>query len=85
MKSGSQTSYVVDELKIVEPSDTAVLLQRGKPSVILVTCYPFDFVGSAPHRFIAHSSYKQHNPVDTSQIAPQHPGDKSEKNQETSQ
>lgn len=29
-----------------------VLDWKGEAALTLVTCYPFDYVGSAPHRFI---------------------------------
>jgi len=48
--------YVVDEILIVSPEDTWVLGTRPVPSLTLVTCYPFYFVGSAPQRFIVHAS-----------------------------
>ena len=48
--------YVVDEILIVAPEDTWVLQPRQFPSLTLVTCYPFYFVGSAPQRFIVHAS-----------------------------
>jgi sortase A len=56
-------SYVVDDIKIVNPSDTSVLLPRDRPAVTLVTCYPFYFIGSAPERFIVHASLKQVDPA----------------------
>ena len=49
-------SYVVDDVEIVDPSNTSVLLPRQRPAVTLVTCYPFYFIGSAPQRFIVHAS-----------------------------
>ena len=52
---GSWT-YVVDDLTIVDPSNVSVLAERELPSVTLVTCYPFYFVGSAPQRFIVRAS-----------------------------
>jgi sortase A len=45
--------YQVDSVQIVEPGDVDVL--DGFPSetrLTLVTCYPFRWVGSAPHRFV---------------------------------
>jgi sortase A len=48
--------YVVDELLIVPPTDVSVLEARDKPSLTLVTCYPFYFVGSAPLRYIVHAT-----------------------------
>jgi len=48
--------YRVDEIKIVSPDDVSVLGPRAKPSLTLVTCYPFYFVGSAPSRYIVHAT-----------------------------
>jgi sortase A len=48
--------YLVDEISIVAPEDVSVLQARPKPSLTLVTCYPFYFVGSAPQRFIVQAS-----------------------------
>src|SRR5262249_36226437 len=48
--------YVIDEISIVSPSDISVLAPRTRPSVTLVTCYPFYFVGSAPQRYIVQAS-----------------------------
>jgi sortase A len=44
--------YRVSSIRIVTPGDVDVLAPTDKPSVTLVTCYPFYFVGSAPKRFI---------------------------------
>ena len=44
--------YRVERSWIVEPDDVSVLDPTPVPSVTLVTCYPFYFVGSAPQRFI---------------------------------
>ena len=45
-------SYRVDSTLVVEPEDTYVLDDSGEAILTLVTCYPFEFVGSAPRRFI---------------------------------
>jgi sortase A len=45
-------SYMIDRVLIVNPSDTSVLQPRTEPSLTLVTCYPFYFVGSAPQRYV---------------------------------
>jgi len=49
---GRTLRYRVTELKIVEPTDVSVLDPTDEPSVTLVTCYPFHFVGNAPKRYI---------------------------------
>jgi sortase A len=44
--------YRVDSITLVEPEDTQVLEDSDDAILTLVTCYPFDFVGSAPKRFV---------------------------------
>jgi sortase A len=44
--------YRVTSIRIVTPAQVDVLAPTQKPSLTLVTCYPFYFVGSAPNRFI---------------------------------
>ena len=50
--------YRVDSTEVVEPEDIGVLDDSDDAILTLVTCYPFNFVGSAPQRFIvrAHRS-----------------------------
>jgi sortase A len=48
----SIAQYRVERTWIVGPDDVSVLDPTSTPSVTLVTCYPFYFVGSAPQRFI---------------------------------
>jgi sortase A len=50
-----RSRYAVDEIETVSPDDVSVLAPREKPSLTLVTCYPFYFVGSAPLRYIVHA------------------------------
>jgi len=45
-------TYVVAETRIVPPEDMSVLDPTSVPSLTLVTCYPFYFVGPAPQRYI---------------------------------
>jgi sortase A len=44
--------YRVSRTAIVEPEDVYVLDPADHPTLTLVTCYPFEYVGHAPHRFI---------------------------------
>jgi len=46
------STYTINQIVIVDPSDVTVLAPRAHPSLTLVTCYPFYFVGSAPQRYI---------------------------------
>jgi sortase A len=53
--------YIVDSLKIVRPENVEVLDPTSNPSITLVTCYPFNYVGSAPKRYIVRA--RQVNPA----------------------
>jgi sortase A len=44
--------YDVDALKIIWPRNVDVLKSTADPTITLITCYPFNYVGSAPKRFI---------------------------------
>jgi sortase A len=44
--------YAVDHIDVVEVTDISVLAPTPTPTLTLVTCYPFDFIGAAPQRFI---------------------------------
>lgn len=49
--SGVDT-YRITDIWIVKPDDVQVLEPTPQPSVTLVACYPFYFVGHAPQRYI---------------------------------
>lgn len=44
--------YRISKTLIVGPDDVYVLDPTDHPTVTLVTCYPFEFIGHAPKRFI---------------------------------
>jgi sortase A len=44
--------YTVESIRIVSPDDVSVLRDTAYPSLTLVTCYPFYYVGPAPQRWI---------------------------------
>ncbi len=48
--------YRVDGTEIVTPDQVQVLDIRNEPKLTLITCYPFDFIGQAPKRFIVHAN-----------------------------
>jgi sortase A len=48
---GSHT-YRVEYFEVVKPQDVGVLKSTARPTLTLVTCYPFYFIGSAPKRFV---------------------------------
>ena len=44
--------YQVRETLVVGPDDVWVLDPTDRPTLTLITCYPFNYVGKAPRRFI---------------------------------
>jgi sortase A len=54
--------YRVSRTWIVEPSDIAVLDPTEHPTLTLVTCYPFSFIGSAPKRYIVRADLVAERP-----------------------
>lgn len=49
--------YVVSNIRIIEPNDLSVLVTKGQSSLTLITCYPFNFIGQAPKRFIVQADH----------------------------
>jgi sortase A len=45
-------TYQVSRTLIVTPDDLSVLEPTPEPTLTLITCYPFSYVGHAPKRFI---------------------------------
>jgi sortase A len=60
-----QYRYVVSGTRIVDPEDVSVLQASNEPTLTLVTCYPFDYIGSAPQRFIVTARLVQSKPSET--------------------
>jgi sortase A len=53
LTTGDRTyRYLITKTFIVEPEDVYVLDPGDRPMLTLVTCYPFTFIGHAPHRYI---------------------------------
>ena len=65
-------TYVIDRIVITDPKDVSVLAPRSRPSVTLVTCYPFYFVGSAPKRYIVQAAITDSSPMNTNISARSH-------------
>lgn len=63
--------YQIKEIVIVDKSDASVLQPTSVPTLTLVTCYPFYFIGSAPRRYIVVAS------LVTSGLPPDAPSPKS--------
>ncbi len=52
--------YRVTKTQIVDPDDVWVLAPTPTPTITLITCYPFSFVGNAPQRFIVQAELVGH-------------------------
>jgi len=48
--------YRVERTAVVDPQDLSVLRPSTKPTLTLVTCFPFFYVGHAPRRFVVQAS-----------------------------
>jgi sortase A len=47
--------YTVESLRVVEPDNVEVLKSEGGETLTIVTCFPFQYIGNAPRRFIVHA------------------------------
>jgi sortase A len=47
-----QTDYEVTAKHVVGPEDVSVLAPSEDPTLTLITCYPFSYIGPAPKRFV---------------------------------
>jgi len=47
--------YRVTRLTVVNPDEVWVLEPSAAAALTLITCYPFDFIGPAPRRFVVHA------------------------------
>ena len=56
---GRTLSYRITEISITTPEDGSVLAPTARPSLTLVTCFPFYFVGSAPQRYIVRAELEE--------------------------
>lgn len=47
--------YEIKETKIVDADDRTIIVPHGEEVLTLTTCYPFNFVGYAPDRYIMYA------------------------------
>jgi sortase A len=57
-RRGQTDFYVIDAIQIVSPENVSVLRPTPAPSLTLITCFPFHFVGSAPQRYVVRASLR---------------------------
>jgi len=51
-RMGSVDRYAVTATRVVTPEDVSVLKPGRSPTLTLITCFPFHFVGHAPRRYV---------------------------------
>jgi len=51
-----ESVYTVDNINIVSPFESKYITSNKRNSLILITCFPFNFIGDAPKRFIVECS-----------------------------
>jgi sortase A len=55
----SERVFEVTTLSVVRPDAVHVLAPTGHPTLTLITCYPFYFIGSAPKRYVVQARLLQ--------------------------
>lgn len=59
---GETFVYEITDIWITHEDDRTVIVEKDQSTLTLTTCYPFDFIGSAPDRYIVQaeliSTYK---------------------------
>ena len=50
--SAGEFTYKVKRVRIVDEDDRTVIVPKPRATLTVSTCYPFNFIGSAPERYI---------------------------------
>ncbi len=58
IRPGEIDRYVIAQLRVVNPNDVSVLAPTDAPTLTLVTCFPFYYIGNAPQRYIVTARYQ---------------------------
>jgi sortase A len=59
----AEFEYVVKQTMVVEPTAVEVLDPTDTATLTLITCYPFDYIGPAPNRFVVRAERRLRVPV----------------------
>lgn len=49
--------YEIHKTWITDAQDQSVIVDKDEPTLTLTTCYPFEFIGDAPDRYIVEAEY----------------------------
>jgi sortase A len=66
IRPGRTDQYVITQIQTVDPKDVSVLAPTQTPTLTLVTCFPFYYVGNAPQRYVVTAAYQISNRPDES-------------------
>jgi sortase A len=58
IRPGRTDRYIITEMQIVKPENVSVLAPTPAPTLTLVTCFPFYYIGNAPERYVVTASYQ---------------------------
>lgn len=50
--SAGEFEYKVSKVRIVDKEDRTVIVPKPKATLTVSTCYPFNFIGAAPERYV---------------------------------
>ena len=50
-------TYEINKHWITDSEDRTVIVEKSEPTLTLTTCYPFDYIGDAPDRYILKHLY----------------------------
>ncbi len=50
--TAGEFTYKVHKVRIVDADDRTVIVPKPRPTLTVTTCYPFNFIGDAPERYI---------------------------------
>jgi sortase A len=50
--SAGEFKYKVNKVRIVDEDDRTVIVPKPRATLTVSTCYPFEYIGSAPERYI---------------------------------
>ncbi|WP_082883888.1 class D sortase [Bacillus sp. SJS] len=50
--SAGTFTYKIRKVRIVDENDRTVIVPKPRATLTVSTCYPFDFIGSAPERYV---------------------------------
>lgn len=55
--------YKISEIKITKGNDNSIVQPMSSEKLTLYTCYPFDYIGNAPNRYVVISDLIQGTPI----------------------